>query len=92
LVEPLPPLKFELVGSQAMSPAAAITGSVAASATSALPAGLNGPGNNEVRPINATIETQQTKRRKKFVFIYLSLGFRWASHKIGSSIKDNFCE
>jgi hypothetical protein len=53
---PLPLLKLELVGSQAISPAAAMTGSEAASATSEVPAELVGRENNDVKPNNAAIE------------------------------------
>ena len=53
---PFPALKLELVGSQAISPAAAITGSEAASATIIALLDVSEVGESHINPINKMIE------------------------------------
>jgi hypothetical protein len=88
---PLPLLKLELVGSQAISPAAAMTGSEAANATPEVPDSLAGPENNDVKPSNAAIKMEYPKRLKKIALMDLSLWLRWTRHRIWLIYKNNFC-
>src|SRR5690349_18665095 len=66
---PFPPLKTELAGSQAMSPAAAMTGSEAASAVTELPARLPAPGKNRIDRIKKSIEAKYLSWRIKLPMV-----------------------
>jgi hypothetical protein len=70
---PFPPLKLELEGSQATSPAAAITGSEAACAIPLVPAGLTGPADNQTNAIIVASENKDPRRLNCMDFIEPSL-------------------
>ena len=78
---PLPLLKLELVGSQAISPAAAMIGSEAAKAALGVAIPLAGDSDSHIKPIIVAIEIETPNRLKRINSIKMMIPLLTSMHE-----------